>query len=227
MASINSIICKNIIVDSEPYFDPSRCDDASSLTFISFNMHGFNQGKTFVKTVLDSGTVDFVLIQEHWLPNSGLYRLEQMNSNYVCFAISAMEDRLGHDVLFGRPFGGIAIFVKQTLSNRVIRVCMNVRCIILKVDNLLLTNVYLPSHKIIGTENRPGRDILNDILDTIISVFDKFRENIFVCGGDFNCDSKMNDNKSRQFIYNPLETFRKRFNMFFTEDVCQCATEYT
>ena len=104
---------------------------------------------------------------------------------------------------------------------------MNVRCIILKVDNLLLTNVYLPSHKIIGTENRPGRDILNDILDTITGVFDKFRENIFVCGGDFNCDSKMNDDKSRQFIYNPLETFRKRFNMFFTEDVCQCATEYT
>ena len=60
------------------FFDPLRCDEASSLTFISFNMHGFNQGKTFVKSVLDTCSVDFLLIQEHWLSNSGMYKLEQI-----------------------------------------------------------------------------------------------------------------------------------------------------
>ena len=62
-------------------------------------MHGFNQGKTLVKAVLDSSTVDFLLVQEHWLSNSELHKLKHMHPNYDCFATSAMEDRLGRDVL--------------------------------------------------------------------------------------------------------------------------------
>ena len=191
MATTN-LRCKLIINDIEPYFDKSSINNASHLKLISFNLHGFNQGKTFLKSVLDSSNVDLVCVQEHWLSTREFYKLSNMHSGYICFATSAMEDRLGKDVLFGRPYGGTAIFIKKSYSSHVVCVSLNERFTVLKLGNLLITNVYLPSYKAKDFENRSGREQLNDTLEVVSDIFKKFMDCVFICAGDFNCDSFFN-----------------------------------
>ena len=110
-----------------------------------------------------------------------------MHDNYVGFATSSIEDRLSNDVLFGRPFGGMATLVKKTLVNQVTCVLEEERCIILKLDDYLLTNVYLPSHKTDDVHGRSGRSSLISLLESIAEIFIKYSNYTVVMGGDYNC----------------------------------------
>ena len=89
-----------------------------------------------------------------------------------------MEDRLGHDVFLGRPLGGtsIALFVENT------------------VESCSAGLYERPLNHSKNQQSIVNKCILNDTLEMITGVFDKFIENIFVCVGDFNyCDTKLND----------------------------------
>ena len=67
MATDPLILCSGIIGDFEPYFDVSNLSNSENLKIISYNMHGYKQGKTFIESVLHSNKTDLILIQEHWL----------------------------------------------------------------------------------------------------------------------------------------------------------------
>ena len=38
-------------------------------------------------------------------------------SDMICFASSAMNDVISRDCLLGRPFGGVGVYVKQSLAS--------------------------------------------------------------------------------------------------------------
>ena len=76
----------------------------------------------------------------------------------------------------------------------------NEHCIVLKVSNLIVTNIYLPSYKVVGTENRPGKENSHDTLDLITGIFDKFKDHVIVCARNFNCAPDLNEHKTRQFV---------------------------
>ena len=113
MENNNTSVCSGHILDDDPYFDKDHMNNPAFLKCVSFNLHGFNQGKIFLESLLCQSDVDFVFVQETWLTNSQLYKLATINPNYVCFATSGMEDQLSSDILFGRPHGGIATFIKK------------------------------------------------------------------------------------------------------------------
>ena len=72
-----------------------------------------------------------------------------------------MEERLASDVLFGRPFWGVATFVKKSMINDVRCILEDQRCLVIKYGNLLFSNVYLPSYETNDAENRPGKQTLD------------------------------------------------------------------
>ena len=88
--------------------------DCHRLSVITYNLHGFNQGHVYLASLCME--YDIIFIQEHWLASFDLNRLYCVCDNAVCFASSAMDDVITRDCLHGRPFGGVAIFVRKSLA---------------------------------------------------------------------------------------------------------------
>ena len=106
-----------------------------------------------VKSLCD--THDIILLQEHWLLTSNLHKINQINSNFQCYSLSAMDNKVASGILVGRPFGGVAILWNKKLSNCVnildsddtdgrfisIKLCNKAATI---VNSIVLTCVYFP-----------------------------------------------------------------------------------
>lgn len=84
---------------------------------ITYNMHGFNQGAELVKSYCSNALSDFMLLQELWLSSDSLYKLDNIAHGYSCFSVSSMDSVLENGLLRGRPFGGLAILVRENHRN--------------------------------------------------------------------------------------------------------------
>src|SRR5690349_2343296 len=121
-----------------------------SVQVVSYNMHGFNQGITMLKSLCSKYRSKFIFLQEHWLTPDQLSNFNCFNDNYMFYSYSSMSNILNNGILRGRPFQGLAVLVDKNLCslfNTITVVACEDRYIILTLDNLLLINVYLPSCK--------------------------------------------------------------------------------
>ena len=114
-----------------------------SLSVATYNMHGFNQRRSYLSSLC--ADFDIIFVQEHWLATFDLNRLCSVHDNMVCFASSAMDDAISRDCLHGRPFGGVAIYIQKCLAARTILVKKESRYIIIQVGQIVFINVYMPS----------------------------------------------------------------------------------
>lgn len=152
-----------------------------SLSVVSYNMHGFNQGFSTVRDLAASTAPDVFLLQEHWLTPTNLTKFELFN-DYFAFGSSAMHTAC-ESIVRGRPFGGLMILVKNCLRNNTQTIYSAERCVILKIFDYVIINVYLPC---VGTPDRLL--ILDDVFSDISNHIDSFSDCTFLLGGDFNCD---------------------------------------
>ena len=74
--------------------------DIQSLTFVSFNMHGYNQGFCTVLDLINSPSPDVIFLQEHWLTSDKLIKLNDF-PGYFAFGSSAMCHAVESGVLRG------------------------------------------------------------------------------------------------------------------------------
>ena len=83
-------------------------------TFVTFNMHGFNNGNVLAKQLCSNASV--VCLQEQWLNGDQLVQSSNISSDFDVYAHSAISSRPNVATLFrGRPYGGLAILVKRCL----------------------------------------------------------------------------------------------------------------
>ena len=62
---------------------------------------------------------DIIFLQEHWLLSCNLFKLEEIDKNFECFSVSAMDNKAGSGILVGRPFGGVAVLFRKTFSKSI------------------------------------------------------------------------------------------------------------
>ena len=87
------------------------------VSVVSYNLHGFNQGSTLLKDLCTNVEPDVIFLQEHWLSSINLDKIKFFaRNNYYCVASSAMETVIQSGILRGRPFGGLAIMVKNNMA---------------------------------------------------------------------------------------------------------------
>ena len=161
---------------------------AKKLHIFSYNMHGFNQGSHTVRDIVFQLKPDIFMIQEHWLTPANLSKLNDNFPQYLCFGTSAMGSSVESGVLYGRPFGGVAMLVNKQLQRYTKLLFASDRYVLVTVGNLLIVNVYLPC---VGTDNRLC--IVEDILCAISDWLDKNSSNTVLFGGDFNVDLDKHD----------------------------------
>lgn len=153
----------------------------SDITYkiITYNLHGLNQGLTYLKDLLE--VHDIVFVQEHWLDSTEFVKLSEINKDFTVVAVSSMEDKLAAGILRGRPFGGLAIFIRNRLISRLSIVSRHTNYIIIKFNDLLLINVYMPCNNVLLYEN-----MLGEISHNIQT--EKCNVKYTVMGGDYNAD---------------------------------------
>jgi len=87
--------------------------DDTDILVISYNMHGYNQGLTALKSLIDSKHPDIFILQEHWLTPSNLYKFSHDIADYTAFGCSAMDNVVSTGPLRGRPFGGLMLLLNK------------------------------------------------------------------------------------------------------------------
>lgn len=85
----------------------------SKISVISYNLHGLNQGTPGITELITKIEPDLIMVQEHWLSSVNLSKLNSLSSNYFVFGSSAMNIAVSSGPLYGRPFGGTAILIKN------------------------------------------------------------------------------------------------------------------
>ena len=167
---------------------------AVSLRVATFNANGMSSKFFAIKSLLFSQKVDILLVQETWLFNLNKFSV----SGYNVIHISAMDsDR----PLVGRPFGGIAIYIRDDIKFEQIsplkkpeQVDIDTYARVLAINltdfDVLLTNFYLPS---VDTNLSCAEN--NDKLIKSLSYWKSFSEGFStkISIGDFNTNP-MNKN---------------------------------
>ena len=154
-----------------------------SLSLVTYNMHGFNQGVHTVRDLINDCKPDIFALQEHWLTPSNMYKFDDNFPGYVCAGISAMADVLKTGVLKGRPFGGVAILVNKSHMKYVKIVCASERFVIILLGDILIVNIYLPCA---GTVNR--QFIYEETLHCIQLWVQQYPSSKLLLCGDMNTD---------------------------------------
>ena len=151
---------------------------AREVKFATFNMHGWRQGLPSLTELCLS--CDVIFLQEHWLTSSDCHKLN-VNDDFVLFFSSAMDSVVSAGVLKGRPFGGVCILIRKQLACYAKLLCKAERFIILKLDDMLLCNVYMPCKSV-----PKFAEIYASTLSDIINVVQSESFQLAVFGGDFN-----------------------------------------
>ena len=116
--------------------------DSQSLRFVTYNMHGFNQGCQYLKHLCTCA--DIIFIQEHWLYPFNLNLLHDVCPDFVCYSSSAMRDAVDAGIVVGRPFGGVAILVRSSIAVNCRLICEADRYIAVRLFDSVVVDVYMP-----------------------------------------------------------------------------------
>ena len=111
---------------------------------LTYNLHGFNQGESFLIDACNSGVYDIIFLQEHWLNTDNITKLSAINTDYFVFGESAMIKENASTILYGRPYGGVASLVNKRLLPDCKCKYVGERIVALSVCNSLFINTYLP-----------------------------------------------------------------------------------
>ena len=176
------------------------------ITVVSYNLHGLNQGYDYLESLCNE--YDIVFTQEHWLAPFDLDRLNNISENVTVYASSAMTQVISEDCLKGRPFGGLAIFVRNNLVANVRLVKAASRYIIIQIGEITMINVYLPSVSTVGRDEE-----FIDSLSCIMNDLNDIECGRIIFGGDMNIDFLNTNNLNHILI-----DFAKDLDLKFVDD---------
>ena len=157
----------------------------NNFTIVSFNARGTNQGDIVLNQLCNDLMPCVIFIQEHWLSSVNSDILLNFSVHYVCFFSSSMDKIVSTGILRGRPFGGVAIMIRNDLVTRASLVAKSDRMIIVLLGDILLVNIYASSANCTDEKTLINTDLLSVIDEALENFNADYR---LVIGGDFNTD---------------------------------------
>ena len=200
-------------------------DISQNINTLSFNTSGFNNFKMdFIKSVLLSHCVGIVALQEHWLLEHNLYKLEHCFENYEVFALPAVKSK--SQISKGRPAGGIALLIKNEFATYTKRLCCPNSN---RVQGLQLTIggksiVYINSYFPVDTQqaNMNVEPVL-ECLQDVRYIMDMCGDNVsYILLGDLNADFSRNS-----VFVDLVKTFLHNNNLVSIWDKFPCDYTYS
>ena len=154
----------------------------SSLRFVSYNCRGFKSARGDIYRLCYNH--DIVLLQETWLLPDELHVLNELHPEFHGFGSSAVN--INDGVLNGRPYGGLGILWRKSMSE-----CVSIKknhpdprilSFELKFDSyaILMSNVYMPYQCL------DNYDCFLDHLGKLTAMIDDAESTRIAFVGDFN-----------------------------------------
>jgi len=84
---------------------------------MSYNLHNFGSGLGMLPDLCKLHAV--IAVQEHWLSDYGLMKLNDIDINYRSDAVSPTTGALSTGYLTGRPYGGAGFIWHKSIDNMV------------------------------------------------------------------------------------------------------------
>ena len=78
-------------------------------------LHGFNQGSHTLRDIIHELKPDICMLHEHLPTPANMSKLDDGFPQYLCSGTSAKSSTVESSILYGRPFGGVAILVSKHL----------------------------------------------------------------------------------------------------------------
>jgi len=155
----------------------------NTVKFASFNMHGMSNGQPMLRHLCQ--LCDIILVQEHWLQTSELYKLAMIDNDFAYLAVSSMDDKISTGIMSGRPFGGTGILWRKSLGIvvKLVHKSANGRSITVSLsDKVLVTSVYFPCQ----VSSVDYTVEMTNICADLESVMDTYASCVHVIAGDLN-----------------------------------------
>ena len=194
----------------------------SFVSMCTYNMHGYNTGASYLKQLCTQN--DIVFIHEHWLQNSQLDKFNNINPDFMFCGKSAMDERLSMQLLRGRPFGGVGVLWRRSLSSLVTYYgCSNDgRVVVIKLENgsqnILVFGVYLPC----DDHRSEYMHSVQQILGYIESVLESHSGYKCIILGDFNFECKTSSAGFCNFM-----KFANEYGLSVCDDLNSCNSDYS
>src|SRR6266516_6187781 len=185
----------------------------TNLNVVTYNLHGINQGLSYLQVLLLSN--DILCVQEHWLSSAESNILYNLNKAFTTVASFSVDSVLVKGIVRGRPFGGLAIFVRSSILQKYKIVCKRDRLIVLQVNNVLIFNVYMPCN-----DDELFTDILGSISDFICNK--SVDVDYCIAAGDFNLNFRQSDP-----LWNVFNCFLNSCNLCLTVDDISDSSAFT
>ena len=168
----------------------------NNFSIVSYNCHGFNQGKEGLSRICSDIVPEVIFIQEHWLSSINNSELLTCSHNYTCYFSSAMDDVISRGILRGRPFGGVAIIVRNNLVVQCKLIAKSERFIAISIGRVIFINIY-------GSSANKKDDKLSINADMLSQIDDLLSQHSYmnncVMGGDFDADIRKDGDVSQIF----------------------------
>lgn len=158
--------------------------NSDSFSIGSYNCRGYNDSKIeFIRCFMSK--LDIFLLQEHWLTDSQLSILANIDNAFLCTGVSGFDSSV---ILSGRPYGGCAIFWRSDLKLKIsiLKTASRRICAVRMINDIfkiLLINVYMPYEN-----NGDNADEFSDHLFAIEQLCTSNIDCNVIVGGDFNVD---------------------------------------
>ena len=119
----------------------------NNIIICSLNCEGIRRSSSYICDILKSTSCDILCLQETWTMDSNLEHLFNIHSDYLFTCISGFDHTV--NIIKGRPYGGVAIFYKKSMSNVITHIKSSNRRVCginLKINNisLIILSVYMP-----------------------------------------------------------------------------------
>ena len=166
-----------------------------NIKICSYNMHGFYNGLPLVKSLCNDFNV--ILLQEHWLNDFDLYKLNNIHNDFSAVGVSAMLGKSENSIIVGRPFGGVAILYNKFIFKNIKileKDCTDGRFIAINfvssMFDLIVHCVYFPCRSSSGLQNYITD--FSSVCSKIESLLINFPNSSHLIMGDYNFEC--NDN---------------------------------
>ena len=163
-----------------------------ALGIVSYNMHGFNNGFSFLKELCCDPNVNIICVQEHWLYPSNLSKLSDLHEDFSAFGVSAMSKHLCAGLLRGRPYGGVGFYGAKVwhpeLRLSLLTIMLEAIAISLltaDTESIVIARMYFPCFD-------SGNEYIVELghcMGFVHNVVEQFKDIIVIGDMNFQCDS--------------------------------------
>jgi len=122
------------------------------MKIVTYNLHGFNNGRSCFVDLCNDPSVGIIALQEHWLSPDRLHLLNEVHPDFSGCCISPMSYKWVNEIFRDRPYGGVGFLWRTKFSGTSIsfKACSGrIIALLLELDSgsiLNIVSVYFPCY---------------------------------------------------------------------------------